>query len=156
MSPRRNWDSQPLSRLWARGLGESRFRRPEKKLSTLPTLCYHPKNRPTNSFSARGCGRGGWRKTHTSNFPHTIHPVLWKGQKNCFVHFVTYSMGSPYSHSSSPMPKRWSIGDQVKRVSAGKRTPNYRYKALCLYQRIKSWRRRDVGVGMLAIIVFSL
>jgi len=53
MSPRRNWDSPNLSLVsecappppWGvhppagEGLGESQFRRLEKKLSTLPTLC---------------------------------------------------------------------------------------------------------------------
>ncbi len=54
MSPRRNWDSPNSSlasecalpprtgvahSLTGEGLGESQFRRQEKKLSTLPTLC---------------------------------------------------------------------------------------------------------------------
>ncbi len=57
MSPRRNWDSPypslasecaPPARTGGAlspegdGLGESQFRRLEKKLSTLPTLCLSP------------------------------------------------------------------------------------------------------------------
>ena len=58
MSPRRNWDSPTpfLAREWAlppvtkggeayspagEGLGKSQFRRLEKRLSTLPTLCIY-------------------------------------------------------------------------------------------------------------------
>ncbi len=93
MSPRRNWDSptlylasecDPSPRTKGEGVGESQFRRLEKKLSTLPTLWYTACRNPPSALINQ-CFQS-WRCTCTISdlfFWHSWRKLIYIQYKYC-------------------------------------------------------------------------